>query len=181
MLYRKHRILRGSLSSMNYARLSSLLCATALGAVLAASCASTHDTADVVPSPPGAVQPDAGGKSVDEATACAKVTGAESSARAALSCEPVVRTCPNYIRPAGSNACFLYDEASVDGCVTLFNSFTSCAEFDEQPCLVTAEPCDSGTSSGGAGDQGGAAGSDSGAAGSDVPGAGGASAAGSSD
>ena len=65
---------------MNYARLSSLLCATALGAVLAASCASTHDTADVVPSPPGAVQPDAGGKSVDEATACAKVSGAESSA-----------------------------------------------------------------------------------------------------
>jgi hypothetical protein len=164
---------------MNYARLSSLLCATVVSAVLGASCASTHDTADVVPSPPGAVQPDAGGKSVDEATACAKVTGAESSARAALSCDPVVRTCPNYIRPAGSDACFVYDETSVNGCVALFNSFTSCAEFDQQPCLVTAEPCDavdSGASNGGAGDQ---AGSDSGAAGSDVSGAGGASAAGS--
>jgi hypothetical protein len=162
---------------MNYARLSSLLCATVVSAVLGASCASTHDTADVVPSPPGAVQPDAGGKSVDEATACAKVTGAESSARAALSCDPVLRTCPNYIRPAGSNGCFVYDEASVDGCVTLFNSFTSCAEFDQQPCLVTAEPCDagdSGASSGGAGDQTG-----TGAAGSDMTGAGGASAAGS--
>jgi hypothetical protein len=161
---------------MNYARLSSLLCATVISAVLGASCASTHDTADVVPSPPGAVQPDAGGKSVDEATACAKVSGAESSARAALSCDPVVRTCPNYIRPAGSDACFVYDEASVNGCVTLFNSFTSCAEFDQQPCLVTAEPCndvDSGASSGGAGDQ---TGTDSGAAGSDASGAGGASA-----
>jgi hypothetical protein len=163
---------------MNHARLSSLLCATVLAAIAGASCTSTNDTADVVPSLPGAVQPDAGGKSVDETTACAKVTGAESSARAALSCDPVVRTCPNYIRPAGSAACFVYDEASVDGCVTLFNSFTSCAEFDQQPCLVTAEPCsdaDSGASNGGAGDQTGIG---SGAAGSDALGAGGASAAG---
>ena len=162
---------------MNYARLSSLLCATVLGAIVGASCTSTHDTADVVPSPPGAVQPDAGGKSIDEATACMQLTGAESSARAALGCAAVTRTCPNYIRPAGSTACFVYDQTSVEGCVILYNSFTSCAEFDQEPCLATAEPCDgdSGIGSGGAGGQ---TGTTEGAAGADATSAGGASSAG---
>jgi hypothetical protein len=157
---------------MNYARLSSLLVASVLSAVFAASCVSTQDSADVVPAPPGAFQPDGGGKSLDEASACAQLTAAESAARLALSCDPVMRTCPDYIRPAGSTACFTYDQASVTGCATLYDSFTSCDDFDQQPCLVIAQPCegeDSGAGTGGAGGQSGlgqgAAGGDSGAGG----------------
>lgn len=158
--------------SMNYARLSSLLVASVLTAVLAASCAATHDTADVVPAPPGAFQPDGGGKSLDEATACAELTQAESMARMALSCDPVTRTCPDYIRPAGSTACFTYDQDSVLTCAALYNTLTSCDELNQEPCLVTAQPCaggDSGPGSGGAAGQSGigqgAAAGDSGAGG----------------
>jgi hypothetical protein len=144
---------------MNYARLSSLLCVSLVVAVLAASCTSTHDTADVVPPLPGAFQSDAGGKLIDEATACAELTQAESSARAALGCDAPMRDCPAYIRPAGGAGCFLYDEASVAGCVDHFNSFGSCDAFDARPCLVTAvSRCDAVDSgAGGAGGQSGSA------------------------
>ncbi len=162
---------------MNYARLSSLLVASVLSAVLAASCASTHDSADVVPSPPGAFQPDGGGPPLDEAAACAQLTTAESAARMALSCDPVMRTCPDYIRPAGSTACFMYDAASVTGCAALYDSFTSCDEFDQQPCLVVALPCENGDSGLGSAGAGGQSGIGQGAAGGDS-GAGGASGAG---
>jgi hypothetical protein len=144
---------------MNYARLSSLLCVSLLTGVLAASCTSTHDTADVVPSPPGAFQPDGGGKTLDEATACSQLTAAESTARSALGCDAAKHTCPDYIRPAGGADCFVYDQASVDGCATLYNSFTSCDDFDSRPCLLTAESnCDqrapdSGVASDGGGGQ----------------------------
>ncbi|HWZ87263.1 MAG TPA: hypothetical protein VNW92_00385 [Polyangiaceae bacterium] len=141
---------------MNYARLSSSLCVSLVVAVLAASCTSSHDTADVVPAPPGAFQSDAGGKLIDEATACAELTQAESSARAALGCAAPMRDCPAYIRPAGGAGCFLYDEASVAGCVDQFNTFGTCDAFDARPCLVTAvSHCDSGA--GGAGGQSGTA------------------------
>jgi hypothetical protein len=165
---------------MNYARLSSLLCASLLTAVVAASCTSTHDTADVVPSSPGAFQPDAGGKLVDEATACAALVKSESDARAALGCDAVKHECPSYIRPAGGEGCFLYDQASLDGCAALYQSFTSCDKFDQRTCLLTAESnCDSvdsgaagagGQPATGAGGEGGLGGE---------PGIGGASAAGS--
>jgi hypothetical protein len=168
---------------MNYARLSSLLCASLLTAVLAASCTSSPDTADVVPSLPGAFQPDAGGKTVDEATACSKLTEAESSARAALGCDAVTHTCPDYVRPAGGADCFVYDQGSLDGCTTLYNSFVSCDQFDSRPCLLTAvsncDQTDSGAANGGAGGQTSTAAAGSGT----VPdmGAGGISSAGASN
>jgi hypothetical protein len=142
---------------MNFARWSNLLCLAALAAVLAASCTSTHDTADVVPSLPGAFQPDAGGKLIAETTACSELTKAESAARAALGCDMVTRDCPSYIRPAGGADCFVYDQASVNGCENLYQSFTTCDEFDQRPCLVTAvSQCDGTNSgSGGAGGQSG--------------------------
>ena len=163
---------------MNYARLSSLLCVSLITAVLAASCTSTHDTADVVPSSPGAYQPDAGGKLVDEATACAALVQAESSARAALGCDAVKHECPSYIRPAGGADCFLYDQASLDGCTALYNSFDSCDKFDQRPCLLTAESnCESGDSgAGGAGGQTATGAGGEGAVGGE-PGTGGASGA----
>jgi hypothetical protein len=141
---------------MNYARLSSLLCASLLTAVVAASCTATHDTADVVPPLPGAFQPDAGGKLIDEATACAELVKAETTARTALGCDAAKHDCTSYVRPAGGADCFLYDNASLDGCAALYDSFTSCAEFDQRPCLLTAESnCDSsaGVGAGGAGGQ----------------------------
>jgi hypothetical protein len=151
---------------MNYARLSSLLCVSLVVAVLAASCTSTHDTADVVPPLRGAFQSDAGGKLIDEATACAELTQAESSARAALGCDALKRDCPAYIRPAGGAGCFLYDEASVAGCVDHFNSFGSCDAFDARPCLVTAvSHCDAGDSGAGGAGAGGAGGQSGTAAG----------------
>jgi hypothetical protein len=169
---------------MNYARLSSLLCASAVVAVLAASCTSTHDTADVVPSPPGAFQPDGGGSLVDEDTACAALTAAESAARMTLGCPAAKRVCPDYIRPAGNDNCFMYDVASVSGCKDLYDSFTTCAEFDQRPCLLTAEAsCDAGstvpTGTAGAGGEPSVGTGGTGNAGGE-PGVGGASAAGTS-
>ena len=173
---------------MNYARWSSLLCASLLTAVVAASCSSAHDTADVVPAEPGAFQPDAGGKLIDEASACAALTKAERDARAALGCDAVTHDCPAYIRPAGGADCFVYDQASVDGCKVLFDSFTSCDDFDQRPCLVTAESrCDAvdsgvaaaGGAAGTAGESGRASGGESTVGGE--PGTGGASAAGSAN
>jgi hypothetical protein len=152
---------------MKYVRGYCLLCVSLVAAVLAASCTSTHDNADVVPAQPGAFQPDAGGALIDEATACAALTKAESKARAALSCDAVERDCPSYIRPAGGEGCFVYDQASLDGCSTLYTSFTSCDDFDRHPCVLTAESkCDA-AGEGGASGLGGASG---------VSGAGGASA-----
>jgi hypothetical protein len=158
-----------SFSSTKYGRWYGLLCVSVAVAVLAASCSSTHDTADVVPPLPGAFQPDAGGKLIDEATACADLVQAEASARTALGCDAAKHECPSYIRPAGGAACFLYDKASLDGCTTLYASFTSCAEFEQRPCLLTAESnCDSGTGVG----AGGAGGHGSGGAGGEPDGAG---------
>jgi hypothetical protein len=149
---------------MNFARCSSLLCVSLVTAVLAASCASTHDTADVVPALPGAFQPDGGGPLIDEATACAELSQAESRARVALGCVEVKRSCPGFIRPAGGADCFRYDQASLDGCSDLFDSFSSCEQFEQRPCLATAvSDCDvdSGAltgASGAGGQSGGAAG-----------------------
>ena len=123
---------------MNFARWSTWLCTLLVSAVLAASCTSTPDTADVVPALPGAFQPDAGGPLIDEATACAKLSQAESKSRSALGCDPLKRDCPAYIRPAGGADCFLYSQASVDGCSELYASFSSCDQFEQRPCLVTA-------------------------------------------
>ena len=68
----------------------------------------------------------------------------------ALSCPAVTRECPGYIRPAGNDACYLYDQASIDGCTSLFRQFTSCEDFALHPCLITASSlCDTGE--GGAG------------------------------
>lgn len=160
-----------------------LLCVSLLTAVLAASCTSTHDTADVIPPLPGAFQPDGGGALIDEAAACAQMTDAESKARAALGCDKMKRDCPAYIRPAGGADCFVYDQASVQGCVDLYDSFTSCDNFEQRPCLVTAKSnCDEpGPDSGAAGAS--AAGGQSGAGGEpgvpgDVGGAPGAGSAG---
>ncbi len=131
------------------------LCGVAL--VVAASCSKQKDTQDYVPSQRGAIQPDAGGQLRDEVTACETLTTAEASARKDLGCPAVARSCPDYIRPAGGADCFQYEQASLDGCVELFRSFTSCEDFALHPCLVSAvSKCDSVGGEAGAGGAGGA-------------------------
>jgi hypothetical protein len=103
------------------------------------------------------VQPDGGGKLIDELSACSGLVQAERDARTRLGCDAVKRECPAAIRPAGGPACYDYDQASLDGCVVLYESFTSCAQFDQEPCLLGAvSRCDVVDS--GAGEAGGAAG-----------------------
>jgi len=134
-------------------RTVSWLCLSGLSLVAAASCSKQKDTQDYVPSQRGAVQPDAGGKRVDEATACEALATAEASARKDLSCPAAARSCPESIRPAGGADCFQYEQASIDGCVDLFSTFTTCEDFVLHPCLLSAvSQCDSlGGGEGGAG------------------------------
>ncbi|HEX3774133.1 MAG TPA: hypothetical protein VHV51_06680, partial [Polyangiaceae bacterium] len=68
-------------------------------------------------------------------------------------CDQVERDCPSYIRPAGGADCFLYDQASLDGCTALYQSLTTCDEFDQRPCLLIAVSQCGGTGEGGAGGQ----------------------------
>ena len=154
-------------------RVARALCLSLLALAVGASCSSAKDTEATVPSRPGAVQPDTSGTPIDEASACSQLSKAEASARSALGCDAAKLTCPDAIRPAGGEGCFFYDQDSVKKCATLFDSFTSCDDFDKHPCLVTAI---SHCTTGGAG-EGGTAGMGGGAA---APGEGGAGAADSS-
>ena len=153
---------------MKSVRLSSYVCASLFALVLGAlgaSCSSTQDTADVIPPQGGAVQPDGGGKQVDEATACAALVKAEADARTKLGCDAVKRTCPGFIRPAGGEGCFTYDQASITACGAIFDAFTSCDSFDAHPCLLTAEPtCGEAMGAGGQGGTSGEGGASGGAA-----------------
>jgi hypothetical protein len=132
----------------------------------AESCTSVKDDEPSVPSQPGAVQPGTTGTLIDEATACSQLTKAEASARSDLGCAAVKNVCPDYIRPAGGASCFAYDKGSVAGCVTVYQGFTSCDDFDAHPCLATAvsQQCDDGA--GGEGGAGGISGVPADAAGS---------------
>jgi len=128
-----------------------------LATVAAASCTSAKDTEDYVPSQPGAVQPKTNGQPIDEATACADLSKAESSARSLLGCDAAKHTCPDYIRPAGGADCFVYDQGSVTECAKMFGTFTDCSDFDLHPCIVTAKSqCTAGAA--GEGGMGGIAG-----------------------
>jgi hypothetical protein len=117
-----------------------------LALVVAVSCSNPKDTEPFEPSQRGAVAPDGGGPLLGEAAACQRLKDAESSARQALGCDALARTCPESIRPAGGEACFEYDQASIEGCATLFASFTSCQEFSQHPCVIRAvSMCDVGS------------------------------------
>lgn len=132
-----------------------------LAFALAVGCSTQKDTEAFVPAERGAIQPDAGGALVSEAEACQSLKNAEGSARQTLSCPTLLRSCPDYIRPAGGADCFKYDQGSIDGCVALYASFASCEDFAQHPCLISAvSKCDS-IGAGGASGEGGAGGAPS--------------------
>ena len=137
------------------ARRLRLLCLSGLVLAVAASCSKTEDTQAYVPSEQGAVQPDAGGVLLSEASACSALKAAESRARDALGCPALTRECPGYIRPAGGADCFQYSQDSVTGCESLYESFSACEDFDRHPCLIAAiSNCDApDAGEGGAGGQ----------------------------
>ena len=151
------------------------MCGLALALVL--SCSTAKDNQGYVPSQRGAVQPDAGGAQIGEASACAELEKAQANARADLGCGALKLACPSIIRPAGNSGCFTYSQASVDGCKDFYQSFNGCEDFALHPCLITATAVsDCGVSVSGEGGAGGDPGVpvDSGTAGEAAAGAGGA-------
>ena len=158
--------MRSYLGSLTPSRLVRALCLGLLAFATVASCSSVKDDEAFVPSTPGAVQPAPSGKFVDEASACSQLTTAESKARSDLKCDAAKHSCPDYIRPAGGEGCFEYDQGTVTACAKLFGTFTSCDDFDANPCLVTAKS--SCTDSDGQGGAGGAPGGDEGGVGGTV-------------
>ena len=144
--------MRSFLVPVNHTRLLRALSLGLLALAAAASCTTAKDTEAYVPSQPGVVQPEPNGKFVTEDSACSQLTKAETKARSGLSCEAAKHACPDYIRPASGEGCFEYDQGSIDGCAKVFGTFTSCADFDAHPCLVTAKSsCSDDLAEGGSG------------------------------
>ena len=141
-------------------RLLRSLCLGLCAFAAAASCTTAPDTESNIPSQPGAVQPEPSGKFVTEDSACSQLTKAEAQARSGLSCDAAKHTCPDYIRPAGGESCFEYDQGSIDECAKKLKAFTSCDDFEIHPCLLTAKS--SCTDSDGEGGSGGATGAPAG-------------------
>ncbi|HEY3252808.1 MAG TPA: hypothetical protein VGJ91_02635 [Polyangiaceae bacterium] len=161
MLYIEGTHAEGAL--MNRAKSRFALVALAVLA-LGSACTKSKDTEDFVPSDRGAVQPDGAGALLSEASACTELKAAEAAARAALGCAAVTRECPGFIRPAGGEACFEYSQASLKGCESLYDSFSSCDDFALHPCLISAlSKCAAGAAGGAPGAAGSS--SDAGAAG----------------
>lgn len=112
------------------------------GVVLVASgaCTGVKDDQPSIAARPGGTQPGGKGPPVDEDEACDRIRDAEEDKRRALNCPDLKRPrCPDYVRPAGGG-CWTYAEQSVSACETKIRSYTACADFDDQPCIVTATP-----------------------------------------
>lgn len=142
----------------------------ALGLLLAGwatACSESKDTNPVVTPKSGAFQPTPNGVTIGEADACEAITAAEDAKRSALGCGSVQRApCPEYIRPAGGSDCYEYDEGTVNECVSYYGGLTSCTDFTQKPCIVTAVPTAScASASGGNGGTGGSGGTTGGTGG----------------
>src|SRR5262245_51221111 len=108
--------------------------------VSAGSCTGKEADQPTVPARPGAQQPAGGGDTISEAEACERLTDAEQAARRANTCSaPNQPACPYYVRPAGTG-CWRYDEKSVEACERLIDSYTSCSDFTDRVCVITAIP-----------------------------------------
>lgn len=136
-----------------------------VGLVLLASgaCTGVKDDQPTVGARPGATQPDGKGPPLDEDAACARIRKAEEDTRKKLNCPDLERPrCPEYVRPAG-HGCWTYPEQSVSACEDKIASYVACADFGDQPCILTATPADVLQCEGEPMGEGGAAGTPSGA------------------
>jgi len=133
------------------------------GVVLLASgaCAGVKDDQPSMAARPGATQEGGKGTPVGEDEACSRIRNAEEAARRSLNCPDLERPrCPEYVRPAGGG-CWTYPEQSVSACESKIRSYVACADFDDQPCILTATPADSSECTGETPSEGGAAGAPS--------------------
>ena len=106
-----------------------------------AGCGSSSETKDTVPARPGFQMPEAGASRIDEAKACAELSEALSASAQQLGCSAPSVTCPGYVRPAGGEGCFEYDDASVKACVrSIVQDYKRCSDFAARRCIVTAIP-----------------------------------------
>ena len=131
-------------------------------------CEAVEDAEPFVPSKPGVTQPEAGGDGISEAKACEQLAQVRSKVSADLDCDLKQPTCPELVRPFGTDSCqrYLYDGDSVEACVSVIESYETCEDFARSPCLITAlirpqATCDDsgGAGSGGGGGSGGSIGS----------------------
>jgi hypothetical protein len=107
---------------------------------VASACSSEIGIEDTVPAQPGIVMPEGGGAPIDESAACERLLGALEDARSKLKCPAEPATCPDYIRPAGGQACLQYDETTVAGCESVIGAYKRCSDFDSRRCIVSALP-----------------------------------------
>jgi hypothetical protein len=115
-----------------------------VGAVLIASgaCTGVKDDQPAIAARPGATQQGGKGSPVEEDAACSRIRDAEEDKRRNLNCPDLGRPrCPEYVRPAGGG-CWTYAEGSVSACEAKIGSYVACADFDDQPCILTATPAD---------------------------------------
>src|SRR5687767_7681161 len=115
-----------------------LICALGLFAA-STGCGSSTDTKDTVPARPAFEMPDGGGAKISESEACSLLSQALSGSAQRLMCTAPAVSCPSYVRPAGGEGCFEYDEASVTACVRFIaQDYTRCSDFAARRCIVTA-------------------------------------------
>jgi hypothetical protein len=137
----------------------SVLSGVALAASLA--CTGTADDQPAIAARPGATQEGGKGDPVDEDEACDRIRKAEEDSRRSLNCPDLERPrCPDYVRPAGVG-CWTYAEQSVRACEQKIEAYVACADFDDQPCILTATRADVLTCEGEPAGEGGAAGTPS--------------------
>jgi hypothetical protein len=145
------------------------------GVILVASgaCTGAADDQPAMAARPGATQEGGNGAPVDEAVACDRIRRAEEDTRRSLNCPDLERPrCPEYVRPAGVG-CWTYAERSVLACEQTIDSYVACADFDDQPCILTATPADPSLCDAESAGEGGAAGTPSSAGGGGAAGRGG--------
>jgi hypothetical protein len=111
----------------------------ALGVLAAQTgCGSSSDTKDTVPARPGFQMPEGGSARLGEAEACTELSQALSGSAQRLGCSAAPVSCPSYVRPAGGEGCFEYDDASVKACVNAVKGYTRCTDFETKRCIVSA-------------------------------------------
>jgi len=152
----------------------SLLGCTLFGA---GSCVTETDDQPHMAAPPGATQQGGDGDLVAEDEACDRIRDVEEDVRRDLNCPDLERpSCPDYVRVAGAG-CWGYPEESVAACEEVIGAYVACADFEDEPCVLTAvarplSECGQGTGGSGAGgtnaggESGGGSGGGGGTAGS---------------
>jgi hypothetical protein len=124
----------------------------------ATSCTGDLDDQPAMSARPGATQEGGDGDLIDADEACERIRAAEEDVRRDLNCPDLERPrCPDYILVAGSG-CWRYPEESVEACERAIGAYAACADFQDEPCIVTAvavDPSECGAGTGGSGGTGG--------------------------